>query len=152
MIAATSGPALAQGGSTAASIIGTVTDASGAVIPGATVEVKNNATATTFNATTNDQGGFTIPAVDPGSYTVTVTLMGFKTAVLNNVNVNAGTPAAVRVRLEVGGLEETVVVSGGRGLGGADNCDATLAPTPGECLQPGQRDDPYGRSSWEAGE
>ena len=113
MIAATSGPALAQGGSTAASIIGTVTDASGAVIPGATVEVKNNATATTFNATTNDQGGFTIPAVDPGSYTVTVTLMGFKTAVLNNVNVNAGTPAAVRVRLEVGGLEETVVVSGG---------------------------------------
>jgi hypothetical protein len=113
MSVASSGTAWAQGGSTAASIIGTVSDASGAVIPGATVLVKNNGTATEFNATTNDQGGFTIPAVDPGTYTVTVTLMGFKTAVLNNVVVNAATPASVRVRLEVGGLEETVVVSGG---------------------------------------
>jgi hypothetical protein len=106
-------PVFAQGGSTAASIIGTVTDPSGAVIPGATVVVKNVATGTEYNATSNDQGGFTISAVDPGTYTVTVTLMGFKTAVLNDVTVNAATPASVRVRLEVGGLEETVVVSGG---------------------------------------
>jgi hypothetical protein len=113
MCVAAGGTAWAQGGSTASSIIGTVTDASGAVIPGATVVVKSNATATEFNATTNDQGSFTIPAVDPGTYTVTVTLMGFKTAVLNDVIVNAATPASVRVRLEVGGLEETVVVSGG---------------------------------------
>ena len=113
MIAVAASSAYAQGGSTAASIIGSVTDASGAVIPGADVVVKNDATATEYTATTNDQGGFTIPAVDPGSYTVTVTLMGFKTAVLNKVTVNAATPASVRVRLEVGGLEETVVVSGG---------------------------------------
>ena len=113
LIAVGSTPAFAQGGSTAASIIGTVSDASGAVIPGATVVVKNNATGTEFNATTNEQGGFTIPAVDPGTYTVTVSLMGFKTAVVNKVNVNAATPASVRVRLEVGGLEETIVVSGG---------------------------------------
>jgi hypothetical protein len=113
LIAVGSTPAYAQGGSTAASIIGTVSDASGAVIPGATVVVKDNATATEFNATTNDQGGFTIPAVDPGTYTVTVTLMGFKTAVINDVVVNAATPSSVRVRLEVGGLEETIVVSGG---------------------------------------
>jgi hypothetical protein len=90
-----------------------VTDTSGGVIPGAEVVVKNNGTGIEFNAITNEQGGFTVPAVDPGTYTVTVTLMGFKTAVLNNVVVNAATPASVRVRLEVGGLEETVVVSGG---------------------------------------
>ena len=54
----TASPAFAQGGSTAASIIGTVTDASGAVIPGATVLVKNNATATEYNAVSNEQGGF----------------------------------------------------------------------------------------------
>ena len=113
MSVAISADAWAQGGSTASSIIGTVSDASGAVIPGATVVVKNNATATEFNATTNEQGGFTIPAVDPGTYTVTVTLMGFKTAVVSDVVVNAATPASVRVRLEVGGLEETIVVSGG---------------------------------------
>ena len=113
MLVVAASSASAQGGSTAASIIGTVSDASGAVIPGATVVVKNNATNTEFNATSNEQGGFTIPAVDPGVYTVTVTLMGFKTAVVNNVNVNAATPASVRVQLEVGGLEETVIVAGG---------------------------------------
>ncbi|HEY0876750.1 MAG TPA: TonB-dependent receptor [Vicinamibacterales bacterium] len=113
IVAVFSTGAFAQGGSTAASIIGTVTDSSGGVIPGATVLVKNNATGIEFNATTNDQGSFTVPAVDPGTYTVTVTLMGFKTAVVNDVTVNAATPASVRVRLEVGGLEETVVVTGG---------------------------------------
>jgi hypothetical protein len=113
MIAAMSASLSAQGGSTASSIIGTVTDTSGGVIPGAEVLVKNKATGLEFTAVTNEQGGFTIPAVDPGTYTVTVTLMGFKTAVIDNVVVNAATPTSVRARLEVGGLEETVVVSGG---------------------------------------
>jgi len=65
--------AWAQGG-TASSIIGTVTDASGAVIPGASVVVKSAATGAEYTATTNEQGGFTIPAVATGTYTVTVTL------------------------------------------------------------------------------
>jgi hypothetical protein len=111
--ALSSTPAFAQGGRTTTSLSGTVTDASGAVIPGATVAVKNNATATEFHATTNDSGLFTVPSVDPGSYTVTISLMGFKTVVLNDVRINAGSPAAVKVALEVGGLEETVVVQGG---------------------------------------
>ena len=105
--------AYAQGGGATTSLSGTVSDSSGAVIPGATVSVRNNATSTEFSATTNGQGGFTVPAIDPGAYTVTVTLMGFKTAVLNNVRVNAAVPATVRVTLEVGGLEETVLVSAG---------------------------------------
>jgi hypothetical protein len=108
-----SSDAFAQGGGTTTSLSGIVSDTSGAVIPGATVLVKNNATATEFNAVTNEQGSFTVPAIDPGTYTVTVTLMGFKTAVANNVRVNAATPATVRMTLEVGGLEETVVVSAG---------------------------------------
>ena len=111
LIAVASTAAFAQ--TNTASIIGTVSDASGAVIPGASVVVKHNGTGVEFTATTNEQGGFTIPAVDPGSYTVTVTLDGFKTAVLNNVIVNAATPTSVRARLEVGGLAETVVVSSG---------------------------------------
>jgi hypothetical protein len=113
LLAMAATPAFAQGGRTTASIVGTVTDASGAVIPGASVAAKNNATAGEFAATSNDQGTFTIPAVDPGSYTVTVTLMGFKTWVASDVRVNAGTPAPVRVTLEVGGLEETVTVVSG---------------------------------------
>ena len=111
MIAVVGAAAFAQ--TNTASIIGTVSDASGAMIPGASVVVKHNGTGVEFTATTNEQGGFTIPAVDPGTYTVTVTLQGFKTAVLNNVIVNASTPTSVRAKLEVGGLAETVVVSSG---------------------------------------
>ena len=110
---ATSVPALAQGGGATTSLSGTVTDTSGAIIPGATVAVKSNATSTQFDTVSNESGYFTVPALDPGAYTVTVTLMGFKTAVLNDVRVNASTPATVRVSLAVGGLEETVVVTGG---------------------------------------
>ncbi len=75
--------------------------------------MKNTATATQFDATSNEGGYFSVPALDPGTYSVTVTLMGFKTAVLNDVRVNASTPATVKVALSVGGLEETVVVTGG---------------------------------------
>jgi hypothetical protein len=105
--------AFAQGGGATTTLGGTVTDTSGGVIPGASVAVKSNGTSTAYSAITNEQGGFTVPAIDPGDYTVTVTLMGFKTAVLNNVRVNAAVPATVRVALEVGGLEETVMVTAG---------------------------------------
>ena len=113
VLAIASASAFAQGGATTSSIVGTVSDASGAVIPGAAVAVRNNATGADYSATTNEQGGFTIPSVNPGAYTVTVTLMGFKTAVVNDVRVTAGTPATVRVTLTVGGVEESVVVSVG---------------------------------------
>jgi len=103
------GIAYAQGGVTS-SLSGTVVDTSGAVIPGADVSVKNNATAGVSTAVTAENGTFSIPALQPGTYTATVSLMGFKTAVLNDVIVNAGTPASVRVTLEVGTLAETVQV------------------------------------------
>jgi hypothetical protein len=105
--------AAAQGGGATSTLAGVVSDTTGAVIPGATVSVRSNATGTQFEAVTNEQGYFSILAVNPGGYTVTVTLAGFKTAVLNNVQVNAATPASVRVTLEVGGIEETVMVSSG---------------------------------------
>ena len=114
MDAVTPDVAFAQGGGATTSLSGTVTDTSGAIIPGASVVVKNTATATQFDATSNEGGYFSVPALDPGTYTVTVTLMGFKTAVLNDVRVNASTPATVKVALSVGGLEETVVVTGRR--------------------------------------
>lgn len=112
MMALVSVAAYAQGGVTAA-ISGTVVDASGAVIPGAEISVKNNATAGVSTAVSNENGTFTIPALNPGIYTATITLMGFKTVVLENVVLNAGTPASFRAVLEVGALEETVTVAGG---------------------------------------
>ena len=93
-----------QGGSTKTALAGTVADAAGGVIPGATVVVKNNDTGVTFNTMTNAEGAFSVPALDPGTYTVTVSLSGFKTAVIKNQRLVAASPASVKVTLEVGAL------------------------------------------------
>lgn len=99
----------AQGGATS-TLSGTVVDSSGGVVPGADITAKNSATATTYSAVSGANGGFTIPAIEPGTYTVTVALMGFKTAVLNQVIINVAVPASVKAVLELGQLQETVVV------------------------------------------
>src|SRR5262249_53981487 len=105
--------ALAQGGGTAASLSGTVVDTSDALIPGVEIVAQNDATGVKYNAVTAENGTFTIPALPGGTYTVTVSLVGFKTVSLTGITVNAAVPANVRVALEVGSLSETVVVTGG---------------------------------------
>ncbi len=103
-------PAFAQGGGTQ-TISGVVVDTGGGVVPGAEVQVKNNATGVGQSQVSNAEGGFSFAGMQVGTYTVTVTLQGFKTFVSNDVVVTSGAPAAVRATLEVGGLEEQVVVS-----------------------------------------
>ena len=112
LLVSTSVPAMAQG--TATSVIsGVVVDSGDSVVPGATVTVTNESTGGESYAVTSNTGAFTVPALNIGTYTVTVTLSGFKTVVLKGVTVSAGAPATVRPRLEVGGVSETVVVQGG---------------------------------------
>jgi hypothetical protein len=108
-LAATPRRAFAQGGVTA-TLSGTVFDSSGAVVPGATITAKNKATASTTTAVSGADGLFTIPALEPGNYRVTVTLQGFKTAALEDVRLNAGVPANIKPILEPGGVAETVTV------------------------------------------
>lgn len=110
-----------------ATLSGTVVDAGGGVIPGAAVVVSNTATATRFNAVTDDGGSFSVPALNPGLYAVHVSLMGFKTAIVEDVRLQPGIPVSVKVTLAVGGLEETVVVEGGAGL--INTQTATVAAT-----------------------
>src|SRR5687767_15283074 len=95
-------PAFAQG--TAASLSGVVTDTAGGVVPGATVVVKNLGTNVTAETVTNAAGAFSIPSIDPGTYSVTVSLQGFKTAVITDVRVVTGVAARVSLELEVGAL------------------------------------------------
>jgi hypothetical protein len=112
LVALASAPALAQGGGTASSLSGLVVDTSGAVIPGADVVAKNNATNAESRAVTDSAGRFTVPSLPPGTYTVKVSLMGFKTWSAPDVQLISATPGSVRAVLEVGALEETVVVEG----------------------------------------
>jgi hypothetical protein len=107
-IASAAAPAFAQGAN--ASITGTVIDSAGGAIPGAAVVVKGES-GVSFEAISNGEGLFNVPGVSPGVYTVTISLTGFKTAVLKDVRVAAGTPASLKATLEVGQLTETVTVA-----------------------------------------
>ena len=115
MVLLSSTLALAQG-SASSSLTGVVVDSAGASVPGATVTVRNNATTASFETVSNTAGAFSIPVLDPGTYTVTVALAGFRTVVINDVRLLAATPGSVRAVLEVGNLTETVEVRGGTEL------------------------------------
>lgn len=95
------------------SIAGTVVDANGAVVPGASVEVTGQA-GQRYNATTNSSGSYQIPNVGAGFYTVHVTAPNFKTIIIQNVKVDVATPATVNVLLEPGAVTEEVIVTGGQ--------------------------------------
>jgi hypothetical protein len=122
LVLAANATAFAQGTTT---ISGTVTDSAGGVIPGATVVV-TDAAGTAFEAVTNAQGIFTVPAVTAGTYTVTATLAGFKTST-TEIRVQPGVPLSVPIRLEVGDISESITVRSSSEL--IDTQTATVAAT-----------------------
>src|SRR5205085_12299150 len=93
-------------------VTGTVVDASGQVLPGATVALMNEATADVRTLTSNERGEFTFRAVPPGRHTVTVELSGFRKFEQRNNVVNASSQLALgNVKLEIGALTESVTVT-----------------------------------------
>lgn len=92
---------------------GTVVDATGAVIPGAEVVVKEVTTNLEYRMTTNADGYFLVPSLPIGTYTVTVTASGFKSLVIQSVSVSAATPVNLKLTLEPGEIVETVTVEAG---------------------------------------
>lgn len=96
--------------STAGTVVGSVTDPQGAVVPGAEVKLRNNGTNETAVRTSNDTGGFIFPNVAPGTYTVSVTAKGFRTTNIPNLAVDANKSSNVPVQLSVGGANEVVEV------------------------------------------
>jgi hypothetical protein len=94
-----------------ATITGRVTDASGAVIAGAKVNVTNQATNQTASTVSDTAGLYTVPLLQPGTYTVGVTATGFKTYSRANIALNTGDRTGVDVQMEVGEVQQTVTVS-----------------------------------------
>ena len=72
-----------------ATLLGTVTDSSGGVIPGAKVQVQNTGTAVTMELVTDQSGNFTAPLLPVGTYKVTATMAGFKAHVQDNISLSA---------------------------------------------------------------
>ena len=91
-------------------ITGTVSDASGAVIPGVMVEAKNTSTGAVYQAGSSETGNFTLPQLPVGAYELSATLPGFKKFVRANLNVGLAQIVRVDVTLEVGAAGEQVTV------------------------------------------
>src|SRR5258706_8331729 len=103
--------AIAQTGTS--NITGSVRDTAGAVVPGATVTAKNEATGVTSTQTTNDSGVYAFNALPVGNYIVSVEKPGFKTLQKIHNALQVGEPLTVDGTLEVGAVSETVTVIGG---------------------------------------
>jgi len=93
------------------SIQGTVTDSSGATIPGARIKVFSSGTGLSRTLGTNDQGAYVANELPLGTYSVTVEKQGFRTTTLNGVAVSVGSPARADVKLDAGTVEEVVQVN-----------------------------------------
>ncbi|HKC65714.1 MAG TPA: TonB-dependent receptor, partial [Pyrinomonadaceae bacterium] len=93
-----------------ATLSGTVMDEAGASIPSVNITLLNLSTALQRHATTDDEGSYTIPLLPPGRYNVTAQHAGFTTVEIRNVVLNTGDQLALRVKLKVGEIGESVTV------------------------------------------
>ena len=91
-------------------ILGTVTDASGAVVSGATVRVMNSDTGQERTTQSNTDGNFVVTELQIGNYVVTVTQSGFQTSVTSGIAVEVAAERRVDVSLKPGQVTERVEV------------------------------------------
>ena len=95
-----------------AGIEGTVTDTSGAVLPGAAITVTNQETGVSHHAAASPAGFYRVPALPPGRYTVSASSAGFRQHVVTDIGVAAEAIQAVNITLQPGDVKQTVTVSG----------------------------------------
>ncbi|HXG90580.1 MAG TPA: TonB-dependent receptor [Vicinamibacterales bacterium] len=108
MVVALASPAWAQ--QETATVLGTVTDAQSAGVPGATVTARNVDTGFTRSAVSDQEGRYRIAALPPGSYELRSELQGFATAVRQGVILTVGAEAVLNFSMSVAGLSEAVTV------------------------------------------
>jgi hypothetical protein len=105
-------PAAAVAQTGAGAFTGIVSDQSGAKVPGATVTATNQATSVAYTAVSNEAGNYTINSVPVGMYVVKAELAGFKTASTSPIPVEAKATVRMDFTLQLGAIEETVLVTG----------------------------------------
>lgn len=97
---------------TTATLSGTLTDESGAVLPGAQVTVTNVATGAQRAVPTDGRGRFVAPQLAPGPYQITATMPGFETLLRTGITLTVGQQASINLAMKVGAVSEQVTVTG----------------------------------------
>src|SRR2546426_4692748 len=101
------GMSYGQGG---ASVQGTISDATGAVLPGASVNVKNSGTGSSVELVTDERGRYLAPVLQPGEYEIQASLPGFQTVSRRGIRLAVGQNAVVDIKLEVGQVTNQIEV------------------------------------------
>jgi hypothetical protein len=99
---------LARAQVSGATLSGLVTDENSGPVPGAELVIKNLDTGLTRNITTNSDGFYSAPNLNPGNYEVRVTAKGFQTLVQKEITLNVGAQQSLNLTLKVGQLNQTV--------------------------------------------
>src|SRR3989454_1094904 len=94
-----------------ATILGTVKDTSGALVPGVSITVKHTESGLTRSVVSGERGAYNVPLLPVGAYEITTTMPGFKQAVRSGINLVVGQEAVVDLTLEVGANTEQVTVT-----------------------------------------
>lgn len=111
------------------SLTGNVSDQTGAVVPGAKVEVLNVNTGSQREAITDDEGRYTFSDLQPGLYKVTISAASFKSTAQENVRIEANTVRRIDVQLQPTGVAETVLVTASTVVLQSDRADLSVNQT-----------------------
>lgn len=110
-------------------IVGTVRDQNGAVVPGATIVVKNDRTGEERTATANSEGSYIVPALRASQYTVTVNATDFAATVITALQLNVGQEQTLDVTVSPTGVSETIDVVAGASEAAIDTGSARIGAT-----------------------
>jgi hypothetical protein len=106
-----------------ATLLGTITDTTGATVPGAKVTATETTTGLIHESVTNDSGNYTIPDIPPGKYTITAEAKGFKKDTHQNIDLLSNSSTRVDVQMATGSVSEEVLVTTAPALLQTDRAD-----------------------------
>src|SRR5215217_7620724 len=107
-------------------IVGTITDAQGSTVPGASVTLQNENTGLEMSTVTDETGTYTIRNIAGGTYTMKASLQGFKEFVQTGIPVTVGSIIRINGRLEIGALTESVTVTSEATVPKTDKADVSV--------------------------
>src|SRR5471030_2487830 len=112
------------------SLNGTVTDASGGVVPSVAIEIKNKETQAGRSVLSDSQGRYTFAEVAPGNYRLEAKAAGFKTEIVEELRLQVNSPATVNLSLQVGAVSDAIAVTAEAVL--VNTTDASIGNAIGE--------------------